>query len=169
MPGIVECDEELGEMGMFPLTDIDCIDEDDAYFVRNEQNNPQTQENAWKPVMTLKQRRHRKLSAVPDVELFNDHLPRLNSISHIKIDNNSTSPFETDTPSPRMNWLKAFRKIKTLSDPWAKYRIQDRKSEIVVRHRYNAVKKTWETDEVNVKVEEEVTVWISQIINIHID
>ena len=159
MPGVVTDDafeEEFEEMGMFPLTDIDSIDPEDADFVQNEQNNQQTLNNGWKPVMTLKQRRHRKLSAVPDVDLFMSRQAPLSSISSAEMDSTSPSPFSPDTPSPKLNWLNAFRKIKTMRDPWAKYRIQDLKSERAVRHRYNAVKKKWEMDEIVVKLEEEV-------------
>ena len=158
MPGVITEDnyDEFEEMGMFPLTDLDSVDPDDANYVQNEQNNEVTL-HGWKPLMTLRQRRHRKLSAVPDVGLdVLSHNVHPMSVSSAEIDNTSPSPFSPDTPSPKMNWLKAFKKIRTMNDPWAKYRIEDRPLETAERHRYNALKKQWFKDEIKVRMEEEV-------------
>ncbi|KAL3876114.1 hypothetical protein ACJMK2_033992 [Sinanodonta woodiana] len=51
------------------------------------------------------------------------------------------------------NWLKALKKAKNMDDPWEKFRIDDLETETCFRHRYSALKKSWITDEVKVKIE----------------
>ncbi|KAK6170357.1 hypothetical protein SNE40_018769 [Patella caerulea] len=55
----------------------------------------------------------------------------------------------------KMHWLRAIKKSKSLSDPWQKFHIDHYKVENCVRHRYNALKKTWNKDNVKVKIEPE--------------
>ncbi|KAL5019070.1 hypothetical protein ScPMuIL_004792 [Solemya velum] len=51
------------------------------------------------------------------------------------------------------HWLNAIRKARALDDPWAEFHLEELEVEKCTRHRYNALKKTWITDEVNVKME----------------
>lgn len=54
------------------------------------------------------------------------------------------------------HWLNAIRKARSLDDPWAEFHLEDLPVERCTRHRYNALKKTWITDEVNIKMEKKV-------------
>lgn len=69
-----------------------------------------------------------------------------------------TGPLSPLSSSPKISWMQAVRKIKQLKDPWEQYHILDQPSETAVRHRYNALKKQWVTDKVEVKVERDVSV-----------
>lgn len=42
---------------------------------------------------------------------------------------------------------------RSIGDPWREFHIENIETETALRHRYNAVRKTWSTDEVQVKVE----------------
>ena len=43
--------------------------------------------------------------------------------------------------------------IKDRGDPWEKFHLDDLTQEKAIRHRYNALSKTWTTEEVIVKME----------------
>lgn len=62
---------------------------------------------------------------------------------------------EGDTPSINAKglWKLAVKKAKLLRDPWSEFHIETYPEEVAVRHRYNAIKKKWVTDECVVKVE----------------
>ena len=49
--------------------------------------------------------------------------------------------------------LSFFFQAKKAEDPWANFHIDDLETERCIRHRYNALKKTWTEDEVLVKME----------------
>ncbi|CAF0833538.1 unnamed protein product [Brachionus calyciflorus] len=53
----------------------------------------------------------------------------------------------------RQRWKLAVQKLKKLKDPWEKFHIDNYETEIVIRHRYNAVKKEWVKDGCRVKIE----------------
>ena len=155
MPGVTEESGYEEEMGLFAITDLDTVDPDDVNYMRNRQNNEDTlgkeeKHIQWKPAMTLKQRRHSQLSGVSKISLLNN----------LVLDNSKPLPFSPETPSPKMNWLKAFSKIKTMNDPWAKHRIDKQKKENAVRHRYNALTKKWIKDTITVRVEDQVSEYI---------
>ena len=53
-----------------------------------------------------------------------------------------------------LSWHNALKKAQCLPDPWEKFHIDDScPTEVAIRHRYNAVKKSWVRDEVRVKME----------------
>ena len=105
-------------------------------------------EPAPRPLMTLKQRRHSLLSGRP--------IPNLNL--HIANANKQTTEPKAALPrSARGNWMRALRKIPNIEDPWKQFHLTDLKTEKAVRHRYNALKKRWIKDDVQVKMESEVS------------
>lgn len=54
------------------------------------------------------------------------------------------------------NWINAIRKARHMDDPWEQFHLDDYKVETCLRHRYNALRKAWLTDEVRVKMEKKV-------------
>ncbi|EDO36975.1 predicted protein, partial [Nematostella vectensis] len=56
--------------------------------------------------------------------------------------------------SHQSSWKDAVKKAWSMTDPWAKFHIHDNCAmEIAVRHRYNAIKKSWVKDEIRIKME----------------
>ncbi len=53
------------------------------------------------------------------------------------------------------NWLKAIVLSKEREDPWEKFHLSELPVEKAIRSRYNALNKTWSTEEVVVKMEKE--------------
>jgi len=53
------------------------------------------------------------------------------------------------------HWRQALLKAKNHTDPWDKFHLEDHVTEKALRHRYNALKKEWVVDEVNVKMQME--------------
>ena len=51
------------------------------------------------------------------------------------------------------HWLKALHLTRQRVDPWEKFHLDDLTQEKAIRHRYNALSKTWTTEEVIVKME----------------
>ena len=73
------------------------------------------------------------------------------SINHEKAE-------EGKKPRPKLqhnlSWQSALKKAKCLPDPWEKFHIDDScPTEVAIRHRYNALQKSWVQDEVRVKME----------------
>lgn len=56
------------------------------------------------------------------------------------------------TPPIKKKWKMAVRRLRSLQDPWAEFHLEDCEVETALRHRYNAVEKTWVQDEVEVKM-----------------
>lgn len=54
----------------------------------------------------------------------------------------------------RQRWHMAAAKLKRLKDPWTGFDLDKCATERVIRHRYNAIKKEWMSDECRVKMEE---------------
>ena len=53
-----------------------------------------------------------------------------------------------------LSWKNALRKAQSLPDPWEKFHIDDScPTDVAIRHRYNALKKSWVKDEVRIKME----------------
>ena len=59
------------------------------------------------------------------------------------------------TSRAKKNWRKAFTLIQDRGDPWAKFHLDELPVENAIRHRYNALKKTWQKEKVVVKIENE--------------
>ena len=168
MPSIIEQDDEMDDMMLFPITDIDSDNNNEArHNFHNEIHSQNINKSAsfnFKPAMSLRERRWSKiglhLSVAESDQLQNLHLNVLQAQQSFEP---KPTPVEPESPissvgssSPKLNWLRAFKKIRHLKDPWAKFKIGDLPSERVTRHRYNALKKKWVTDEVHVKMEKEV-------------
>jgi len=99
--------------------------------------------------MTLKQRRRSLLSATS----LPIQIP--NRTAGVGID--GQLPQDSGVSgSPMDRWKRALRQVHTMSDPWAKLRMESLPTERAKRYRYSALKKKWVTDEVSVKMENEV-------------
>lgn len=55
----------------------------------------------------------------------------------------------------RLHWKEAAKKALRLSDPWAQFHLEELETEVVCRYRFNAIRQTWVTDEVLVKIAKE--------------
>lgn len=53
----------------------------------------------------------------------------------------------------RLMWRMAARRVRSLGDPWADFKIDSLPAETCIRHRYNAIKKVWTKDECQIKME----------------
>lgn len=53
------------------------------------------------------------------------------------------------------NWLKAKYLSQNREDPWKNFQLDELPVEKALRHRYNALNKTWTTEEVIVKIDKE--------------
>lgn len=99
--------------------------------------------------MTLKQRRRSLLNATSLPIQIPNHPTGLVSDGVLQQDSGISG-------SPLDRWKRALRQVHTLSDPWAKLKLEDLPTEKAKRYRYSALKKKWVTDEVCVKMESEV-------------
>ena len=107
----------------------------------------------FKPLMSRRQMRRSKLGFT-----VQDQFTKLNiNQDHEEEEEKKPSVVKMSSMSAgKSNWMKAFKKIKKLEDPWAKFHIDDFPSEKCTRHRYNALKRKWVQDTVTVKMETEV-------------
>ena len=53
----------------------------------------------------------------------------------------------------KRNWKKALIMLINRGDPWEKFNLQDLPVENAIRHRYNALTKTWKKEDVVIKME----------------
>lgn len=53
----------------------------------------------------------------------------------------------------RLRWKSAASRVTKMKDPWADFKIDSYPTEMVIRHRYNAIKKQWLKDSCLVKIE----------------
>jgi elongation factor 2 kinase len=107
----------------------------------------------FKPALTLRQRRRQNLG-YEDVGL------KIRKLSDCDPVGKKRTVSETETPSPcitpsKQKWMHAMKKLRNLRDPWEKFHLDELKVETCTRHRYNALKKKWVTDKVQVKMETE--------------
>ena len=103
----------------------------------------------FRPLMTLKQRRRSLLSATSLPIQIPNRTTGLVSDGVLQQDSGIPG-------SPVDRWKRALRQVHTLSDPWAKLQMENLPTEKAKRCRYSALKKKWVTDEVSVKMENEV-------------
>ena len=84
----------------------------------------------------------------------------ISSVSSLNALNNNSTEIANlpKSASPKVNWLRALKKIKTMKDPWEQYHIEDLTEERCKRHRYSALQKKWVVDEVKVKMEDKVRI-----------
>ena len=143
---------DFDDMMIFPITDIDGTDEEKEEETSNNNalNNRPSNGLAFQPVMTLRQRRHSKLGLGADLSKLQVNIQRNLSKEDVLL--------ESESPSPKVRWMRAFRKLRRLKDPWAKFHIDDLLTETAIRHRYNALKKSWSTDTVHIKMETKVSI-----------
>ena len=160
----------MDEFMLFPLTELDGIsdddDADDADDADDENEAGDARKNgasngtaapppkgarAFRPLMTLKQRRRSKLggTVINNLNLrWEDGFPQPAATA--------SPPSSAELTSPRDNWRRALRLVRQLTDPWAQYGIEQRAAEVCTRHRYHALKRKWVVDRVTVKMEDEV-------------
>ena len=67
----------------------------------------------------------------------------------------STSSAVSHHKQAVQNWRHALMKARSHVDPWEKFHLAECATEKAHRHRYNALKKEWVIDEVNVKMQAE--------------
>lgn len=145
--------DEMEDLLIFPLTDIvGGADNDNDPFHEDLDNDPDSINlNRFKPRMTLKQRRRSLLSATGLA------IPSLNHYVDPSLNITEVSPKPSPVVSPLAQWKKALQKIHLMKDPWEGFHLEELPTEIVTRHRYNALKRQWVVDTVSVKIEKEVS------------
>jgi len=140
-----EDDDFDGNIALFPITDFDSYgeSENDSHSISETESNrdasdendtddeEQKREEKGKSYLTLRQRRLSRALA---------------SFEGLKVNINRA----------QRNWLNAIRKARHMDDPWEQFHLDDYPVESCFRHRYNALKKAWLTDEVRVKMEKKV-------------
>ncbi|GAB1598956.1 eukaryotic elongation factor 2 kinase-like [Argonauta hians] len=119
---------------LFPITDVSDSesDNDDASgcFPKN------INENRAKPLMSLRQRRLSKANGTLNLQYLQ-----------------KKGTTEKKYTKAQRHWFTAFQKIKNLTDPWAKFHLEDLPVENVTRYRYNALRNKWSNDIVQVKAD----------------
>lgn len=126
------------EICIFPIDLLDGdadTENDDVVQKKNFEN------NRPKALMSLRQRRMSKAEG-----RLNQNL-NLNLIARVK------RRLKDNISIAHRHWLDAMLRIKTLEDPWAKFHLDELKIETAVRYRYNALKKKWSEDTVQVKMD----------------
>lgn len=83
-----------------------------------------------------------------------DDLENTDSANNKKNNESSKTHHPKHLHHPHLSWKNALRKAQSLPDPWEKFHIDDScPTEVAIRHRYNALKKSWVKDEVRIKME----------------
>lgn len=150
---------------MFSLTDLNGGDDEVLEVSRGE-----SRKSFVPSVSLLKRRRSQHINPLKPLKLSVRHGDaRDSSDSGYDSTKEFSSPRQVpETPlsaksespakaSPKINWQRAVKKISSLKDPWEKFFLADLPVERAKRHRYNALRKAWTVDEVNVKMETEVS------------
>ncbi|KAK7502009.1 hypothetical protein BaRGS_00006761 [Batillaria attramentaria] len=135
---------------LFPITDIDSGHEDLSQSEPEGHGHTSSGSEAdeeevvpAKPLMPLRERRIKRAYATAQAQA---QVPSMKT--------NLKPLIVSESPSShRSRWINAIRKAKKAEDPWAEFHIEDCETEVCVRHRYNALKKMWITDNVLVKME----------------
>ncbi|XP_076458823.1 eukaryotic elongation factor 2 kinase-like isoform X2 [Babylonia areolata] len=131
---------------LFPITDLDSAAEtsqseregqDSSGSDADEEGN--NDKVRPRPQMPLRERRiKRAYSLAKPIGITNQMKP-LVVVSH--------------SPARKVLWMNAINKAKKAQDPWASFHIESLETEKCTRHRYSALKKSWVSDEVLVKME----------------
>ncbi|XP_052262104.1 eukaryotic elongation factor 2 kinase-like isoform X2 [Dreissena polymorpha] len=141
MSSMGDDDDFDGDICLFPITDCGSLEEseiDTHSISENESNRDASDENESDDDYTHKEKTKAFLS------LRQRRLSRaLASFEGLKVNINRA----------QRNWLNAIRKARHMDDPWEKFHLDDYPVEKCFRHRYSALRKTWLTDEVKVKME----------------
>lgn len=129
------------EFMIFPITDLDANYDASQSEQEDSGGDHQSSDDDERPkvFMSLRQRRLSKvLGTNPLPVLQTSILPPVPNVN-------------------KLHWLSAIKKAKEMQDPWEVFHIENMKVERCTRHRYNAIKKTWVQDEVNVKIQDKVS------------
>ncbi|GAB6020786.1 Eukaryotic elongation factor 2 kinase [Chamberlinius hualienensis] len=102
----------------------------------------------WKDVAKDKHNEIEKSDFAQPVKCFSVAM----GISPSRKTSRRCSRISGSSPSKQM-WRSAFFRVRSLSDPWEQFHLQDYKTERAVRHRYNTVSGQWVVDEILVKME----------------
>jgi elongation factor 2 kinase len=160
----MESDDSDDDMDM----DMDaCIESDEDFFSSKSESKSEEEEkeelvvNEEPPIipiemapkfqMSLRQRRMSKSETLPLLNIQRAMQGRAGF--HLPASLPETRP----RYSGKQNWKRAFAKLKMLGDPWKDFHLDELEPESATRHRYNALKKQWVTDEVVVKMQKKVT------------
>ena len=158
------------EVMIFSLTDIghdadveDCGDSRNSESSGDEHSASKRAHELPKAAVSLRQRRRSKLGIEGEFSKLNLNLAKTtlryqSNDSGFDEGHSEGTPNSTSVGSPKITarWLKAFRKIKTIKDPWENFHIENLQEETCTRYRYNAMRKEWRTDTVKVKMEDQV-------------
>lgn len=132
-----------GDIALFPLTDFGSLEDSelDSHCSESESARDASDERDTddddipdekpKTYLSLRQRRLSRALA---------------SLENLKVNINRA----------QRNWINAIRKARHMDDPWEQFHLDDYPVEKCYRHRYNALRKAWLTDEVRVKMEKKV-------------
>lgn len=136
-----------GDIALFPLTESGSLEDSeiDSHYsetestrdASDERDSDEEESKDEKPRKAYLSLRQRRLSRA------------LASFEGIKVNINKA----------QRNWLNAIRKARHMDDPWEQFHLDDYPVEKCFRHRYNALRKAWLTDEVRVKMEKKVHVF----------
>ncbi|KAL4240978.1 Eukaryotic elongation factor 2 kinase [Mactra antiquata] len=136
----VDSDDGFGEIELFPITDFGSLDSEieshtsesesarDASDECDSEDEVEDERPRKQAFLSLRQRRLSKALA---------------SFEGLKVNINRA----------QRNWINAIRKARYMNDPWEQFHLDDYQVETCYRHRYNALRKAWLTDEVRVKME----------------
>ncbi|XP_070580625.1 LOW QUALITY PROTEIN: eukaryotic elongation factor 2 kinase-like [Ptychodera flava] len=168
-----EDDDEFDDFDLLPLlTDCHITEEDEVNQNTDDDNDEQQLDNQRKGVRFSSEDNY-DYNRINNMQNYHRKAPRPNlKVSlPMKIESNprnSTKESEflsnscpvritTKTPAVSKKWKNAFFKIRggSYEDPWAKYNLDALETETAIRHRYNAVKKSWVCDDVLIKIEPE--------------
>lgn len=134
-------DEFDGEIQLFDMTDFGSPNDSEIDSHSSETESAQDASDEFESDDDMKDERPKKQAYM---SLRQRRLSRaLASFEGLKVNVNKA----------QRNWINAIRKARHMDDPWEQFHLDDYKVEKCLRHRYNALRKAWLTDEVRVKME----------------
>jgi elongation factor 2 kinase len=141
-------DEFDGEIQLFDMTDFGSPNDSEIDSHSSETESAQDASDECESDDDMKDERPKKQAFM---SLRQRRLSRaLASFEGLKVNVNKA----------QRNWINAIRKARHMDDPWEQFHLDDYKVEKCLRHRYNALRKAWLTDEVRVKMEKKVNACI---------
>eukprot|EP00914_Ancora_sagittata_P024081 GHVO01047919.1.p1 GENE.GHVO01047919.1~~GHVO01047919.1.p1 ORF type:complete len:716 (-),score=143.89 GHVO01047919.1:798-2945(-) len=154
MPGRMGDSDDMEEPMMFSLTDMDV--DPDMNRSENDRKSSGDDEGSdddeFKPLYSLRQRRRNMLVGLPKNNLNLNVIAAQARARRVRIVDRPVSVSEGFCA--RSYWQRAYRKIRQMKDPWIDHHIEKCPRETAIRHRYNALKKKWSKDEVEIKMED---------------
>ena len=139
-------DSEEGDVTLFPITDVihhedsemDSPSEAESHRDASDEHEESDEEESVQKRQRFLSLRQRRLSRA------------LATFEGLKVSVNRA----------QRNWIKAISKARHMNDPWEGFHLDDYQTEVCYRHRYHALKKAWLTDEVKVKMEKKVCLFL---------